>query len=49
MVSCPLLFPPVNTGIPRRRSAAIFPRRGYGVPPEDTASGGFFISVIEKL
>ena len=25
MVSCPLLFPPVNTGIPRRRTAAIFP------------------------
>ena len=31
MVSCPLLFPPVNTGSPRRRSAAIFPRRGHGV------------------
>ena len=30
-VSCPLLFPPVNTGIPRRRRRQFSPRRGHGV------------------
>ena len=48
-VSCPLLFPPVNTGSPAAEGGNFPAAVGTASPPEDTASGGFFISVIEKL
>ena len=39
MVSCPLLFPPVNTGIPRRRRRQFPPPAvGTAFPPVNTGS-----------